>query len=121
MSPIKIRDKNGKKIKAGDILVSGNGNKYIFISCGFLSPQIDDNFHSYDEFLYKFNFDEHTLFFYDGEVVSKISKDELIYLITLIFNKFPKIVLYYKRYLEPTSKVVNEIKNNEFFSHYKVK
>lgn len=121
MNPIKILDKKGKMLKAGDILESGNGNKYIFISCGFLSPYIDDAFHTYDEFFYKFSYEEHTLFLYDATIVGKVSTEELVYLITLILNKFPKIVIYYSRYLKPTNKVINEIKNNEFFNHNTLK
>lgn len=118
---IKIKDKNNKILQAGDILQSENGNKYIFLSCGFISPEIDNDFHKFDEFFYKFISSNNTLFFYDAKIIGKVSVEELIYLVTLVFYRFPKIVIYYNRYLEPKSKEINEIKNNEFFSHYKVK
>lgn len=114
---IKILDKNGKALRVGDILGNVRGKRYIFLCCGLISP-IEEitNFLSFNDFFYKVNLQENSLTLVEEKIIGNISEEEVIYLITLLFYNFPRIVVNYNYFLNSKNKEINTFKYDELFS-----
>ena len=114
---IKILDQNKRKIKAGDIVETINGRKYIFLCCGFISYEKANDFQYLYDFFYKIDLGKMELILCDTKIIGNINRENLIFLISVVFFNFPRTVRYFNRYINPNSKELNNLKKYELFSH----